>query len=74
MEILITVADILEEKVHGRWLSSCPRRSAQEKVGDVKPGRDTGLMMKNKYSVQSLTRCVIVSPTQYHSDNQWHVG
>ena len=34
--MLIVVADILEEKVHGRWLSSCPRRSAQEKVGDTK--------------------------------------
>lgn len=31
--MLIVVADILEEKVHGRWLSSYPRRSALEKVG-----------------------------------------
>ena len=43
--MLITVADILEEKAHGRWLSSYRRRSALEKVGDIKPGRDTGLMI-----------------------------
>ena len=34
--MLITVADILEEKVHGKWLSSYPRKSAQEKVGGTK--------------------------------------
>lgn len=43
--MLIAVADILEEKVHGRWLSSYPRKFAQEKVGDIKPGRDTVLMI-----------------------------
>lgn len=43
--MLIADADILEEKAHGRWLSSYPRRSAQEKVGVIQPGRDSALMI-----------------------------